>query len=63
MQQAVLTYIVSQLVTNEEIESTREIFHALDTNKDGKLQRHELIAGYKKVYGELAEEEVDKIMS
>jgi calcium-dependent protein kinase len=62
MQQAVLSYIVGQLVTNDEIESTRDIFHALDSNKDGKLQRQELIAGFRKVYGELAEDEVDKIM-
>ena len=35
----------------------------MDTNNDGKLCRKELINGYRKLYGDLAEEEVDRIMS
>lgn len=31
-------------------------------NNDGKLERDELITGYRKIYGHFAEEEVDKIM-
>lgn len=58
-----MTYIVSQLVTNEEIENTQEIFQALDTNKDGRLSRDELITGYRKIYGDFAEDEVDKIIT
>ena len=34
----------------------------MDINKDGKLQRNELILGYRKIYGQFAEEEVDKIL-
>jgi len=34
----------------------------LDVNHDGKLSRQELVDGYRKIYGEFAEEEVDKIM-
>ena len=57
-----LTYIVSQLVSNEEIQHSKEIFLALDINNDGKLQRAELVSGFKKLYGDFAEKEVDKIM-
>jgi calcium-dependent protein kinase len=35
----------------------------LDKNSDGKLSRDELVEGYRKIYGELAEEEVDKILA
>lgn len=35
----------------------------MDKNSDGKLSRDELIEGYRKIYGELAEEEVDKILA
>ena len=34
----------------------------MDANNDGKLSREELIDGYRNIYGELAEDEVDKIM-
>jgi calcium-dependent protein kinase len=37
-------------------------FKALDKNSDGKLSREELIEGYRKIYGGMAEEEVDKIL-
>ena len=35
----------------------------MDTNNDGKLQREELIQGYRQIYGDFAEEEVNKIMN
>lgn len=41
----------------------QKAFKALDKNSDGKLSRDELIDGYRKIYGELAEEEVDKILA
>jgi calcium-dependent protein kinase len=44
------------------VKKQRDIFLSLDTNKDGKLCRDELISGYRKLYGEFAEDEVDKIM-
>ena len=34
----------------------------MDKNSDGKLSREELIEGYRATLGDLAEEEVDKIM-
>lgn len=62
LQQAALTFIVSQLATNEEVKDLKKAFQKLDLNKDGKLSREELLAGYSENYGELAEEYVDKIM-
>ena len=38
------------------------MFKSLDKNQDGKLSREELIDGYRNIYGEMAEEEVDKIL-
>lgn len=37
-------------------------FKQLDKNSDGKLSREELIEGYREILGDLAEEEVDRIM-
>lgn len=64
LQQAALTYIVSQLVTNKEKEELQSTFIALDKDKDGRLAKEDLIKGYKEMFGEgfPAEEEVDKIM-
>ena len=65
LQQAALTYIVSQLITSKEKEQFQAIFLTLDKDKDGKLGKDELIKGYKEIFGEgyPAEEEVEKIMS
>lgn len=49
-------------MTDEEIKNTKEIFQNLDINNDGKLSREELVEGYKKIYGDFAEVEVDKIL-
>ena len=38
-------------------------FKALDKNSDGKLSRDELVDGYRTIFGELAEVEVDKILA
>ena len=37
-------------------------FKTLDKNSDGKLSRDELIEGYREIMGDLAEDEVDRIM-
>eukprot|EP01022_Parablepharisma_sp_SALTPOND_P021128 TRINITY_DN405_c0_g1_i1.p1 TRINITY_DN405_c0_g1~~TRINITY_DN405_c0_g1_i1.p1 ORF type:complete len:381 (-),score=53.11 TRINITY_DN405_c0_g1_i1:1145-2287(-) len=64
LQQAVLTYIVSQLITNKEKELFQSVFMSLDKDKDGKLGKEELIQGYKEIFGEgyPVEEEIEKIM-
>ena len=63
MQQAAITFIVSQLASKDEMNELSRAFKALDKNSDGKLSREELIEGYSKIMGELAaEEQVDNIM-
>lgn len=39
------------------------MFAKLDKNKDGLLSRQELIEGFRAVYGEVVEQEVDEIMA
>ncbi len=65
LQQAALTYIVSQLVTSKEKELLQSVFLKLDKDKDGRLGQKELIEGYKEIFGENypAEEEVKNILS
>lgn len=62
MQQAAIHFIVSQLTSKEEIAELQKAFKALDLNSDGKLSRDELIEGYRVTLGDMAEEEVDRIM-
>jgi calcium-dependent protein kinase len=62
MQQAAITFIVSQLASKDEMAELQKAFKALDKNSDGKLSRDELIEGYTGILGDLAEEEVDRIM-
>ena len=62
MQQAAITFIVSQLTSKEEMTELQRAFKALDKNSDGKLSREELIEGYRQTLGDMAEDEVDRIM-
>jgi calcium-dependent protein kinase len=39
------------------------MFAKLDKNKDGLLSRQELIEGFKEIFGEVVELEVDEIMA
>lgn len=63
LQQATITYLVSQLAQKEDLAELQKAFKALDKNSDGKLSREELIDGYRTIFGDLAEEEVDKILA
>jgi len=64
MQQAAITFIVSQLASKEDMNELHKAFKALDKNSDGKLSREELVEGYKQIMGEIAaEQEVDRIMA
>ena len=63
LQQATITYLVSQLAQKEDLVELQKAFKALDKNSDGKLSRDELVEGYRQIYGEMAEEEVDKILA
>lgn len=62
LQQATLSFIVNQMTSKEEISELEKVFKKLDTNSDGKLSKDELLAGYSKVMGDMAESEVDRIM-
>ena len=63
LQQATITYLVNQLAQKDDLIELQKAFKVLDTNCDGKLSRDELVDGYRKIYGELAESEVDKILA
>jgi calcium-dependent protein kinase len=39
------------------------MFQKLDKNKDGQLDRNELIEGFREIYGQVVEAEVDEIMA
>jgi len=62
LQQAVLALMIHQLVSADELADQKKMFQKLDTNNDGLLQRSELIDGFREVFGEVVEAEVDEIM-
>jgi calcium-dependent protein kinase len=62
LQQAAITFIVSQLASKDQMEELQKAFKALDITKSGSLSREELLIGYRELMGDLAEAEVDRIM-
>lgn len=62
MQQAAISFIVSQLASRDEMAELQKTFKALDKNSNGRLCREELIEGYRVIMGDLAEDEVDRIL-
>lgn len=65
LQEAVLTFIASQLITSKEKDKLQSTFISLDLNGDGKLSTEELVAAFCQVFGAScdAEKEVESIMS
>lgn len=64
LQQAALTFLTTHMITLEETRELQKTFEALDTTKDGRLSRDELVEGYSKIMGQVAAElEVERIMS
>ncbi|KAL4470266.1 hypothetical protein ABPG74_011877 [Tetrahymena malaccensis] len=64
LQEATWMYLVNYLASKEEKNELLKVFQSLDTNNDGKLQRDELIQGYKKIFNHPnPQEEVDKILT
>lgn len=54
---------MSQLAQKEDINELQRAFKSLDKNCDGKLNREELIEGYRRIYGDMADDEVDLILA
>ena len=63
LQQAVLALMIHQLVSADELADQKRMFQKLDTSNDGLLQRSELIDGFRRVFGEVVEGEVDELMA
>lgn len=51
---ATISYIVNQLMSQEEIKELKKVFLQLDKNSDGKLSYDEVVEGYSSTYGEAA---------
>ena len=52
---------MGQLASNEDMKDLQKAFKVLDTNNDGMLSRKEISVGFKKIYGNGAEMEVNKV--
>ena len=64
LQQAVCTFMVSQMATKEEMDELHKAFSSLDKNSDGKLSRDELLTGFTEIMGAAAaQDEVERIMN
>ena len=59
-----MSFIASQIISNQEKEELQKQFKRLDKSGDGKLQRDELILAYYEITKslDLAQIEVDKIL-
>ena len=62
IEQATVGYIVNQLISKRERKELAKQFQLLDTNGDGVLSKEEIIQGYKKIFGAVDEESIDKMM-
>lgn len=62
LQQAAITFIVSQLATGDEMIEIELAFKDLDINMDGKLSLPEIKEGYKKYMPQISEQEIDRIL-
>lgn len=61
LQEAVINFIVNQLATKEDTVDIKKVFNQLDINKNGELCREEIMAGFKMIYGECAEDHVNQV--
>ncbi len=64
LQKAVLTYIASQQLLQQDEAKFRKIFDTFDLNRDGQLTIEELIQGYTRLYGDpkKAKKQAEQIM-
>lgn len=65
-----LTFIVTNITTHDEIKELENLFKKLDTNQDGKLSKEELIqgsvlgdAGYSQLYPHLDQRAIDNMVT
>ena len=63
LQEAVITFIVGQLASKEDMIDLQRAFKVLDTDGDGMISRAELTVGLQKIYNEGAAEQVEKVFS
>jgi calcium-dependent protein kinase len=63
LQQAALSFIITQMATKEDLKEIEKTFKSLDLNRDGKLSKEELLTGYRKIKGDTAEAEVDELLA
>lgn len=65
MKNAILTFICSQLLTNQEKDEFMDLFKTLDTDHDGKLSKEEIYNGLLVQYGdvEVAKLKTDKLFN
>jgi calcium-dependent protein kinase len=59
---AIMTFIVTRMLSREDENDLREAFSALDTDGNGILSKEELLIGYKKANPKCTEEEVKAIV-
>ena len=59
-----MTFIVTQLLSKDEIDPLRKVFHKLDRNCSGMVTRDELLNMFKKYLGkDVSDMELDRILS
>ena len=51
--QAILTFIITNIIHHDDIKELENLFKKLDSNQDGRLSKEELVEGYKLVYTHL----------
>jgi calcium-dependent protein kinase len=59
LKQAILTFIVTQMTSQSEKDELQKTFQTLDRDSNGVLTKDELIEGYKKVFAERANPELE----
>ena len=61
-EQATISFIVNQCITNEERAELRKQFEEWDKNGDGVLSKEEILEGYRNTYGTVDPDEVDNMI-
>jgi len=59
---AIMTFIVTRMLSKNDSTDLMKAFQSLDQDCNGIITRDELIVGYQKIYGDLPEDEVAKIV-